>query len=75
MIVSPVHGVTSVDDVMVCVHVDCLVYFYRTVRNITDIRYNGLFDLSLMASPPVSKFYQGAKVFTATRRKSLFNYQ
>ena len=72
MIVSPVHGVTSVDDVMVCVHVDCLGYFYRTVRNITDIRYNGLFDLSLMASPPVSKFDQGAKVCTASGRKSLF---
>ena len=54
------------------VPVDCLVYYYRTVRNITDIRYNGLFDLSLMASPPVSKFDQGAKVCTAAGRKSLF---
>ena len=71
MINSPVHAVTSTNDVMICVHVDCLVYYYRTVRNITDIRYNGLFDLSLMASPPVSKFDQGAKVCTAAGRKSL----
>ena len=66
------HAVTSTNDVMICVHVDCLVYFYREVRNITDIRYNVLFDSGLMA---LTKFYQGAKVFTATRRKSLFNYQ
>ena len=72
MIDSPVHGVTSADDVMICVHVDCLVYFYREVRNITDIRYNVLFDSGRMA---LTKFDQGAKVFTATRRKSLFNYQ
>ena len=48
MIDSPVHGMTSTDDVMISVHVDCLVYYYyRTVRNITDIRYNVLFDLAL----------------------------
>ena len=57
---------------MIHVPVDCLVYYYRTVRNITDIRYNVLIDLSLMASPPVSKFDQGAKVYTAAGRKSLF---
>ena len=49
MINSPVHAVTSTNDVMICVHVDCLVYFYREVRNITDIRYNVLFDSGLMA--------------------------
>ena len=72
MIDSPVHEMTSKDDVMISVHVDCLVYYYREVRTITDIRDNVLFDSSLMA---LTKFYQGAKVFTATRRKSLFNYQ
>ena len=56
------HTMTSKDDVMISVHVDCLVYYYREVRNITDIRDNVLFDSSLMASPPASKFDQGAKV-------------
>ena len=50
-----VHAMTSKDDVMISVHVDCLVYYYRGVRNITDIRYNVLFDSSLMA---LTKFYQ-----------------
>ena len=72
MIDSPVHETTSKDDVMISVHVDCLVYYYREVRNITDVRYNVLFDSSLMA---VTKFYQGEKVCTAASRKSLFNYQ
>ena len=62
MIDSPVHAMTSKDDVMISVHVDCLIYYYSEVRNITDIRYNVLFDSSLMASPPASKFDQGAKV-------------
>ena len=60
MIDSPVHEMTSKDDVMISVHVDCLVYDYReVVRNITDIRDNVLFDSGLMA---LTKFYQGAKV-------------
>ena len=59
MVDSPVHAMTSKDDVMISVHVVCLVYYYRTVRNNTDIRYNVLFDSSLMA---LTKFYQGAKV-------------
>ena len=72
MINSPVHAMTSKDDVMISVHVECLVYYYGEVRNITDIRDNVLFDSGLMA---LTKFYQGAKVCTAASRKSLFNFQ
>ena len=59
MIDSPVHAMTSKDDVMISVHVDCLVYYYSEVRNITDIRTTYYLNLALMAA---AKFYQGAKV-------------
>ena len=47
MIDSPVHAMTSKDDVMISVHVDCRVYYYSEVRNITDVRSNVLFDSGL----------------------------
>ena len=56
---SPVHAMTSKDDVMISVHVDCFVYYYSEVRNITDIRTTYYLNLALMAA---AKFYQGGKV-------------